>query len=377
MQVRKNMLIILGIVILFTGFRCSTMNLKSPAPDNKLKTAIDSKFKTVKVAHLPTPFEEMKALTAEFNGPKLYIKRDDATGLAFGGNKARKLEFIFADILAKKANVVITWAGVQSNWCRQTAAAAKMFGIKPVLVLFKSEGKPVVYDGNLLLDKIMDADVRFVEPGQDGMKLIEQIAEEEKAKGNTVYIAPVGGSRTGYSMTEPLGAIAYADALNEMYTQALEMNVKITHVVHATGSGGTQAGLVVGAKALGGDVKIVGISISGKKENIQKNVAAIAGQTAKTLGLALTFTPEEIIVFDEYVGEGYGILNQPTVDAITLTARKEGIMLDPVYTGKALSGLIALIKKGYFKKDDGVVFLHSGGTPALFVYKDELMEYMK
>jgi len=358
-------------------FSCAAGMKGKTGLEGDLESLIFSRFNTVKVAHLPTPLEEMKTLTAELGGPQLYMKRDDQTGLAFGGNKARKLEFIFADILRKKSDVVITWAGVQSNWCRQTAAAAKMYGIKPVLVLFKTEGKPIHYDGNLLIDKILDADVHFVEPGEDGMKKIEQIAEEEKSKGHNPYIVPVGGSRTRYSMTEPLGAVAYAHCFYELYTQAKKMGYPVTHVVHATGSGGTQAGLVVGAKAMGGTVKVVGISVSGKAESIKENVAAISEETAGVLGLDLTFTPEEIIVFDDYVGEGYGIMNKPTVDAITLTARKEGIILDPVYTGKAMSGLVDLIKNGYFKKDDHVVFIHTGGTPALFVYRNELMEYMK
>jgi len=252
-----------------------------------------------------------------------------------------------------------------------------MFGIKPILVLSKRDEAPVSYDGNLLLDVILGADIRLVEPGENRTKIIEQITEEEIEKGHNPYIIPVGGSRVGGSMTEPLGAIGYTKAFLEIYSEAQKRKIKIDYVVHATGSGGTQAGLVVGAKAVGVDIKIIGISVSGAKAPAQRNVSNIANNIAEVLDLKITFSPEEVIVFDDYVGEGYGILNQETADAISLLARKEGIILDPVYTGKAMLGMVDLIKKGYFDKDDGVVFIHTGGTPALFAYKEELMEFLK
>lgn len=343
-----------------------------------LDKTISNKFSRVELAHLPTPLEELNVLSSELNGPKLYIKRDDQTGLAFGGNKARKLEFIIADVINKKADVIITSAGIQSNWCRQTAAAARIFGIEPILVLSKKDEAPVsIYDGNLLLDFILGADIRLVNPGENRTKIVDQITEAEMEKGHNPYIIPVGGSRVGGSMMEPLGAIGYTKAFLEIYNEAQKRKIKIDYVVHATGSGGTQAGLVVGAKALGADIKIIGISVSGAKAPAQRNVSNIANNIAEVLDLEITFSPEEVIVFDDYVGEGYGILNQETVDAISLLARKEGIILDPVYTGKAMSGLVDLIKKGYFSKDDGVVFIHTGGTPALFAYKEELMEFLK
>jgi 1-aminocyclopropane-1-carboxylate deaminase/D-cysteine desulfhydrase-like pyridoxal-dependent ACC family enzyme len=287
------------------------------------------------------------------------------------------LEYIFADLLEKKADSIITWAGVQSNWCRQTAAAARIHGIKPVLVLFKRDDSPVAYDGNLLLDLIMDADVRIIEPGHERQAVVDRIVAEEKAKGLNPYVVPVGGSSLGGSMTEPLGAVSYAAAFSEIHRQAREKSYTFDYVVLPTGSGGTQAGLVVGAKAIDPNIRIVGISVSGKKEGVQENVAKIANETAKVLGLDLNFSADEIVVFDDYVGEGYGKLNRAHADAIALTARREGILLDPVYTGKAMAGTRDLIKKGYFKKDEGVVFLHSGGTPALFVYRDRLLELIK
>jgi L-cysteate sulfo-lyase len=246
------------------------------------------KFRHVKLAHLPTSMERMKALSYELDGPTLYIKRDDQTGLAFGGNKARKLEFVIADALMKKSDVIITWAGIQSNWCRQTAAAARAFGIKPILVLFKRPEAPPGYDGNLLLDFILDADIRIIESKEDEEidteEIINRIAEDEKEKGHSPYIVPVGGSRVGGSMMEPLGAISYTKAFLEIYREVKKKKIKITHLVLATGSGGTQAGLIVGAKALGTSIKVVGISVSREKASVKENVSAIANDTAEALG---------------------------------------------------------------------------------------------
>jgi D-cysteine desulfhydrase family pyridoxal phosphate-dependent enzyme len=342
---------------------------------NRLDELIKRKFERVQLAHLPTPLEEMKNLSEALGGPRLYVKRDDETGLAFGGNKARKLDFIFADVLAKKSDVVLTWAGVQSNWARQTAAACTKFGIRPILLLSKNDVSPTE-NGNLLIDALLGADVRILEPGEDRGPLVDRILAEEKEKGNVVYTVPVGGSSPAYSMEEPLGAIAYAYAFQEMHQQAAEQGFAITHVVVATGSGGTQAGLMVGAKAVDPSVEIVGIAVSTEKGAVKKFVAEIANQTAKSLGLDLTFTPEETVVIDDYLGEGYGHLSEPIVEALTLVSRHEGILIDPVYTGKAMAGLVDKIRKGHFEKNDGVVFLHTGGTPALFAYEGQLLEHL-
>jgi len=342
------------------------------------------KFRRVKLAHLPTPLERMRILSYEMKGPTFYIKRDDQTGLAFGGNKARKLEFIIADAFLKKADVIITWAGVQSNWCRQTAAAARMFRIKPILILFKGPDTPASYDGNLLLDFVLDADIRVIEAEErkiieeeEVADIINRVAEEEKEKGHNTYIVPVGGSLIGGSMTKPLGAISYTNAFLEIYQEAKKKKVKIDYIILATGSGSTQAGLLVGAKALGTDTKVIGISVSRDKASMQQYVSTIANDTSRALDLKMTVSPEEVIVFDDYIGEGYGIFNQETANAIRLVAETEGIILDPVYTGKAMAGLIDLTRKGYFAKDDVVVFLHTGGTPALFVYKEKLLEFLQ
>lgn len=196
-----------------------------------------ARFDRVALAHLPTPLEALETLSAELGGVRLYIKRDDQTGLAFGGNKARKLDFIMADVLRKESHSVITWGGVQSNWCRQTAAAARKLGVKPILVLGKTKPGPVAIDGNHLLDYLMEADVRLIDPGHDRASMAERVAQEEKAHGRSPYVVSVGGSKVGGSMVEPLGAIAYAAAFAELYEQTQAKGFEIDHVVLATGVG--------------------------------------------------------------------------------------------------------------------------------------------
>ncbi len=349
----------------------------TPSPTGGPAAELAQAYPRQPLAHLPTPLEELETLSAELGGPRILIKRDDQTGLAFGGNKARKLEFIFADALAKEADVVITWGGLQSNWCRQTAAAAAMLGMRSILLLAKRDDGPVVVDGNLLLDELLGAEIHLLEPGTDQAEVAEKVAEEEQARGHTPYVVSVGGSRTGGSMNEPLGAMGYLAAFLETHRQMAALGVEPDYMVIPTGSGGTQAGLIVGAAAAGTDTRIVGVSVSGSADAIKRNVAQIATQTAEALGLAASFSADDVIVFDEYVGEGYGILNHPTADAIRRVARGEGILLDPVYTGKAMAGLIDLAAKGYFKEDDVVVFIHTGGTPAIFHYGEELLSYFR
>lgn len=336
--------------------------------------AVD-RFARAPLAHLPTPFEELATLSARLGGPRLFVKRDDQTGLAFGGNKARKLDFILADAVAKGSDSVITWAGVQSNWARMTAAGSRRLGMDPILVLQRRANQAVApADGNLLLDRILGADVRIIGPDEDREAAVADIAATERASGRKPYVVSVGGSRTGGSMEQPIGAVAYANGFRETLVQAREAGVTITHVVHASGSGSTQAGLVVGAKALAPEVRIIGISTGGSKAAGEANVLAIARETVEAMGLDLNIGPDDVLVHDEYVGAGYGILNEEVVAAIALTARTEGILLDPVYTGKAMTGLLDLVRNGHFSDTDVVVFLHTGGTPALFPYREGLLE---
>jgi len=333
---------------------------------------------------LPTPLYKLDNLTQALGGPQIYIKRDDLTGLAFGGNKSRKLEFIIQDVLNKKADVIITWASLQSNWCLQTAAAARKFGIKPILLLFKTYDLPDEYDGNLLLDFIVEADIRIKEAAKgktvsaaDVKEIIEEVENEVKEWGYKPYVAPIGGSMPGGSMDKPLGAISYVNAFVEAMEQAREQGIEISHVVHATGSGGTQAGLTVGAKALSEKIKVLGISVSDDKDTFGKEVLAISQETEKALGLNLKIKKDDIVVLDEYIKEGYGVINKEIAEAIRLVSIKEGIFLDPVYTGKAMAALIDLVKKGYFKKSDNVLFFHTGGTPALFPNKHQFVSLLK
>jgi L-cysteate sulfo-lyase len=333
---------------------------------------------------LPTPLQRLENLSHALGGPAIFIKRDDLTGLAFGGNKSRKLEFIIQDALDKNADVIITWAAVQSNWCLQTAAVARKFGIKPILLLFKTYTLPEEYDGNLLLDLILDADVRIreAEAGrvlrlEDVKEIIEEVEKEVQEKGNTSYVAPIGGSMVGGSMEKPLGAISYVNAFTEILEQAEEQDLNINAILHATGSCSTQAGLVVGAKALKKDVRILGISVSDDKESVKEEVVTIAQDTVQALDLEVSVRKEDIVVFDEYIGEGYGVMNKDVAEALRFMSSQEGIFLDPVYTGKAMTALIDLIKKDFFKKEDNVIFLHTGGTPALFPNKFKLVDFLK
>ncbi len=328
----------------------------------------------------PTPFYKLENLSRFLGGPQIYIKRDDLTGLAFGGNKSRKLEYIMQDILDKEADVVITWAALQSNWCLQTAAAAKRYGIQPILVLFKTYDLPEEYDGNLLMDFLLGADIRIreAEKGQlireeEAEDLIADVILEVKQKGLTPYFAPIGGSMVGGSMTIPLGAIGYVDAYVEMMEQASELDVDVNAVLLASGSGGTQAGLAVGALAMGKNVKVIGVSVSEEKQSYKERIWKISGDTVEALHLDIQTELSDIIVYDEYLKEGYGIVNKDVSEAIRITAENEGIFLDPVYTGKAMSAFIDLCGKGHFKKDDNVVFFHTGGTAALFPNKHHLI----
>ena len=340
-------------------------------------------FKKKDLIHLPTPFMKLENLTQELGGPNIYIKRDDLTGLAFGGNKSRKLEFIIQDVLEKKADVILTWAGLQSNWCLQTAAAARKFGITPVLVLFNVYDLPVEYDGNLLLDFILKADIKIKEAEKGGVVHLEDVdaimdeaAMEVKEWGHTPYVAPIGGSAVGGSMEKPLGAISYVNAFVEMVEQAESQGIDVDHVIHASGSGGTQAGLAVGAKAWNRKVNVLGVSVSEERQTYRELVLKIARDTEKALAETVGIGEEDIIIFDEYIGEGYGEVNQEVSDAIRLMAMKEGIFLDPVYTGKAMVALIDLAKNGYFGKDESVVFFHTGGTAALFPNKHKLGKFL-
>ena len=343
-----------------------------------------NQFSRIKLIHTPTPFNKLENLSKELGGPEIFIKRDDMTGLAFGGNKSRKLEYILPDVVEKKCDMIITWASIQSNWCLQTAAAARKIGITPVLILFKTNDLPEEMDGNLLLDFILDADIKIKNSARDKKvstsdvnNALTEAVKEAEANGFSPYVAPIGGSMVGWSMDKPLGAVSYVNAGLELQQQAGELDLEIDYIIHASGSGSTQAGLAVGAKAIWGKTKVLGISVLENKKAYQQDVLTIAEDTVKALDFSFEIAPEDIIVFDEYIQDGYGVVNKTVADAVRLAALTEGIFLDPVYTGKALVALIDLIKQGFFNSKDKVVLMHTGGIPALFPNKHLLAKHLK
>jgi L-cysteate sulfo-lyase len=348
----------------------------------QLKNKI-SRFPRQPLIQEPTPVQKLSRLTALWGGLQIWMKREDLTGLAFGGNKSRKMEFILADILGQKADTVITWASRQSNWCLQMSAAARMFGVEPILVLFKTDDLPEETDGNLLLDRLLGAEVRIHEAArgkavslETGLARLEEVAQEVRAKGRKPYLVPVGGSMPAGSMNLPLGALSYVRALIELVEQTDALGLEVGAVVHATGSGGTQAGLVVGAKALGLETRVIGISVSEEKISFGRLVLDICRRTEEALGLGRVVRPEDVIVVDDYLGQGYGIVDRAVALTLSQVFKAEGIVLDPVYTAKAMTGLQDLAGKGFFRPDKAVVFLHTGGTPALFPNRRRLLELM-
>jgi len=339
-------------------------------------------FPHVPLSLLPTPLSRLEGITATHDGFDIYVKRDDQTGLAFGGNKARKLDYMMADVVNQGADCVVTWGGLQSNWCRQVAAAAAKLGIRTSLALFKGPTSPGGYDGNLLLDSLFDADIRVFEAGDIGNMLefesvrhvIEPIVSELRLEGKTPYIAPIGGSLVEGSMQGPWGALGYVGATVEIADQAKALKVQFDSIVLATGSAGTQAGLLAGARLLLPNTRVVGISVYGSSAIVSGYVRAIGNRVLEQMGVADKLRDRDIIVFDDYIGEGYGVFTSQVGDAIRTLARSDGLLLDPVYTGKAMVGMVDLMAKGYFSEGESILFVHTGGTPALFPYRDQITD---
>jgi L-cysteate sulfo-lyase len=324
------------------------------------------RFPRVHLGHFPTPLEPLETLSQHLGGPRIWIKRDDCTGLSTGGNKTRKLEFLMADALAKGADSVITQGATQSNHARQTAAAAAKLGLACQILLEDRTGysdPAYVYNGNVLLDRLHGASVSKRPSGADMQAEMEARAEGLREQGRNPYVIPGGGSN-------PIGALGYANAALELVYQASAMGLRIDHVVHATGSAGTQAGLVAGLKALNSGIAVLGIGVRAPKERQEATVLALAEQTVSLLGVAGVIQRDDVVANCDYVGQGYGIPTQSMVDAVKLVARTEGILLDPVYSGKGMAGLIDLIGKGMFGPGEVVVFLHTGGAVGLFGYPD-------
>ncbi|MFA5611353.1 MAG: D-cysteine desulfhydrase family protein [Anaerolineaceae bacterium] len=312
--------------------------------------------------HLPTPIEALPRLSRLLGGPQLYIKRDDLTGLGLGGNKTRKLEYLLSDALAKGAKTLLTTGALQSNHCRQVAAAAAKLGLGCVLVLAGIE--PKVAQGNLLLDKLSGAQITYTNSAMRDQVLHERFEQAEQ-DGLRPYLIPYGGSN-------PIGALGYLNAMRELNQQGLDPD----WIVFASSSGGTQAGLILGAHTVGFKGKILGISIDQTSAFFSAQIATLVNQTALYLGLGWSITSEEVLVNDDYCRAGYGVLTSAEVEAVNMFASQEGILLDPVYTGRAAAGMIDLLRKDFFKPEEKVLFWHTGGTPALFAepYSQSLIQ---
>ena len=327
-----------------------------------------SRFPRVRLAHLPTPLELLPRLTEELGGPNIYIKRDDCTGLATGGNKTRKLEFSMGEAQSVGADTIISVGAVQSNHVRQTAAAACKLGMKCEL-LFENRvadaSDNYKNSGNVFLDRIYGANIREYEKGTDFAAEMESVAEEVRRAGGTPYIIPGGASNV-------VGALGYVNCAFELVAQANDRGLVIDHIVHATGSAGTQAGLIAGIKAMHSNIPLLGIGVNVDRETQEQRVYDLAVETAAYINAPGIVARDDIVANCDYVGDGYGVPTLAMNNAVLSLARLEGILADPVYSGKGLAGMIDLVKNGYFGAAANIVFLHTGGSAALFAYRDQL-----
>jgi D-cysteine desulfhydrase family pyridoxal phosphate-dependent enzyme len=321
----------------------------------------------LKLGALPTPLEEAPSLSAYLGGPRIMFKRDDITGLAFGGNKVRKAEYLMGEAVDRGCDVVITVGAVQSNHARVIAAAARRLGLDAIVVLRGEE--PAQRQGNLLLDAIFGADIRIVNTDDEFVLLgvVEDMARDLRRQGRSPYIIPLGGST-------PLGAAAFVNAGLELLDQLNGRGIRADAIVHASGSGGTQAGLYTAMKVTQSGIRVIGVSVGPSREVLTGRVLGLVEELGALLGLDWRPHPDDLVVTDEYVGERYGLPTPACLDAIRLAARTEGILLDPVYTGKAMAGLIDMVRRGQFAPEQTVVFWHTGGQPALFAYAGWLAE---
>lgn len=316
----------------------------------------------------PTPLEPLANLTRLLGGPDLWIKRDDLTGLAAGGNKTRKLEFLVADAVAQGCDTLITVGAVQSNHCRLTLAAAAKEGLKCRLLLEQRVAGSYKGDAsgnNLLFDLLGAEKIEVVESGADLAARMAAMAEELKREGRKAYVIPGGGSNA-------LGALGYVACAQELLHQAFEQQLRIDHIVVASGSAGTHAGLLVGLEGANADIPLTGVNVRRPRAEQEGNVHKLVGETAALLKLEKAIPKEKVVALDDWVGPGYSLPTKEMVEAVRLLASTEAILLDPVYTGKAMAGLIGLVRQGRFKSGENVVFVHTGGSPALYAYQDDL-----
>jgi len=307
-------------------------------------------------AHLPTPIEELPRLSEVLGGPRILVKRDDQTGLAFGGNKTRKLEFLVAEALDQGAGILITGGALQSNHCRQTAAAAARFGLGCILVL--NGEMPDQPSANLLVDQLFGAEIVTIPDRSLRDQTLQNTFDKAVSDGRKPYLVTYGGS-------SPAGALGYAFAMEELMKQHMEPD----WIVFGTSSGGTHAGMVLGQRVFGYPGKVLGISIDEPEDWLKRRVSKLASDASEKLGERIVFTGEDVLASDEYCQAGYGVLTEAEREAVRLFAKHEGLLLDPVYTGRAAAGMIDLIRRGFFKKEETVLFWHTGGQPALFAEK--------
>ena len=325
-----------------------------------------AKFPKVRLGHLPTPLEPMDRLSEILGGPRLWVKRDDCTGLSSGGNKTRKLEFLMADAQSKGADTIITQGATQSNHARQTTAAAAKLGMECHILLEDRTGSNdnnYILNGNVLLDRLHGASVSKRSGGTDMNLEMQDFADALIEKGKKPYIIPGGGSN-------PIGALGYVNCARELTEQASEIGLKIDALVHATGSAGTQAGLVAGLAAIQSSIHLLGIGVRAPKDKQEQMVFDLAQKTADYLDTGIEIERDKVRAICDYVGAGYGLPTDGMIKAVKLLAQSEGLLFDPVYSGKGLDGLIDQIKKGYFAGMDNVVFLHTGRSAALFGYPE-------
>jgi len=320
------------------------------------------KFERIKLGHFPTPIEHLKNISKYLGGPNIFIKRDDCTGLATGGNKTRKLEFLIPDAIKNKTELVVTVGAVQSNHARQTAAACTLMGLKCLIILeqrVKDPPETYMNSGNVFLDKLFGADIKICPKNENFLEYYEKVIENLKSKGINVYFIPGGGSSS-------IGALGYVECLNEIIKENHKYN--FSEIVHATGSAGTQAGLLAGRKYFNCDIPVTGICIRYDKATQENRVYNEAKKTCEKLQCNI-LDKSEVVVYDEYIGPGYGEPSDAMIEATKLLATKEGILLDPVYSGKGFAGLIGLIKNKKFTKNDNVLFIHTGGAVSLSAYE--------
>jgi L-cysteate sulfo-lyase len=324
-------------------------------------------FPRLGLADLPTPLEPMKRLTAHLGGPRLWIKRDDATGLGFGGNKLRKLDYVLHDAVSKGADTIISGGVVQSNSQRQVAAVAAKLGLACHLAVYHGRLAPPTPEyetsGNAFLNRLFGAHLHDVPWTGDRNAAIRTLVEDLRTKGHRPYFVP-------YGVSNALGALAYATTVVEIEQQAQMLGFAPTAIVHCTGSAGTQAGLVVGAAAAMPGMAVVGIDIDAEPARVRADVVALARHAADLLEAGFDEAVVEVVA--GHAGPAYGVPHEATIEAIRLAGKLEALLLDPVYSGKGLAGLIALIRQGRWRKDEDIIFLHTGGAPALFAYQSAL-----